>query len=76
MKNTPAIYFVECDFGKIGRAFIECDRNDNSRQQVIDDIREGQITRPIKVLEIFEDECSCRDVTEEILAAAGVMEDA
>lgn len=66
MTNMPPLYFVECDFGKLGHAFIECDRDENSRRQIIDDIKSGEISRPIRVLEIFEDENSCRDVTSDI----------
>ena len=63
---TPALYFVEADFGRHGRAFVETDRDKNSRAQVIADIAQGQIENVIQVLEIVEDEGSCRDVTEDI----------
>jgi hypothetical protein len=63
---TPALYFVEADFGRHGRAFVETDRDKNSRKQVIADIAQGQIENVIQVLEIVEDEGSCRDVTEDI----------
>ena len=63
---TPALYFVEADFGRHGRAFVETDRDKNSRQQVIEDIAKGQLEDVIQVLEIVEDEGSCRDVTEDI----------
>lgn len=64
-----ALYFVEADFGRLGRAFVETDRDKNSRQQVIQDIADCQIESPIKVLEVFEDEGTCRDVTEDIAIA-------
>jgi hypothetical protein len=60
------LYFVEADFGRHGRAFVETDRDNNSRQQVIADIAQGQLENIIQVLEIVEDEGSCRDVTEDI----------
>ena len=60
------LYFVEADFGRHGRAFVETDRDKNSRRQVIQDIAQGQLENVIQVLEIFEDEGSCRDVTEDI----------
>jgi hypothetical protein len=63
---TPALYFVEADFGRHGRAFVETDRDKNSRRQVIADIALGQLENVIQVLEIVEDEGSCRDVTEDI----------
>ena len=63
---TPDLCFVEADFGRHGRAFVETDRDKNSRQQVIEDIAQGQLENVIQVLEIVEDEGSCRDVTEDI----------
>jgi hypothetical protein len=60
------LYFVECDFGRIGRAFIECDRDRSSLDQVVADIAAGQIERPLVVLEVIEAEKSCRDVTEDV----------
>jgi hypothetical protein len=63
---TNPLYFIEADFGRHGRAFVETDRDKNSRAQVIQDIAEGQIENVVKVLEVFENEGSCRDVTEDI----------
>ena len=63
---TPALYFVEADFGRHGRAFVETDRDKNSRRQVVEDIAQGQLEDVTQVLEIVEDEGSCRDVTEDI----------
>ena len=63
---TPPLYFVEADFGRHGRAFVETDRDSNSRKQVVTDIAQGQLENVIQVLEIVEDEGSCRDVTEDI----------
>jgi hypothetical protein len=67
--GTPTaspLYFVEADFGRHGRAFVETDRDKNSRRQVIENIAQGQLENVIQVLEIVEDEGSCRDVTEDI----------
>lgn len=63
------LYFVEADFGRHGRAFVETDRDKNSRNQVIEDIARGQLENVVHVLEIVEDEGSCRDVTEDIACA-------
>ena len=64
---VPApLYFVECDFGRIGRTFIECDRDRSSHAQVVGDIAAGEIERPLVVLEVIEAENACRDVTEDI----------
>ena len=63
------LYFVENDFGRLGREFIECDRDKNSRADVIRQIRSGGLA-PVKILEIDEDAGSCRDVTEELINEA------
>jgi hypothetical protein len=62
------IYLIEHQ-GKVGRYFIECDRDTNSRQFAIGLIRSGEVN-PVKVLEVVEDEGTCRDVTEEFLHCA------
>ena len=54
---------------KLGRWFIECDRDTNSREAAIELIRSGEVD-PVKVLEICEDEGTCRDVTADIIAQA------
>jgi hypothetical protein len=59
------LILVEADYGSIGRSFVETDRDKNSWDQVIESIATGQYL-PVKVLEIYEDEGSCRDVTEDI----------
>lgn len=63
---APPLYFIEVDYGRLGRAFIECDRNRNSRRQVVESIASGEIENVVTVLEVIEDEHSCRDVTEDI----------
>lgn len=63
------LYFVENDFGRLGRGFVECDRDTNSRDEVVRLIRSGGLA-PVKILEIDEDAGSCRDVTEELVAEA------
>ena len=60
------LYFVECDFGKIGTAFIETDPFKNSLAGVVEDIATGQVEDVIRVLEVIPDEKSCRDVTEDV----------
>ena len=52
---THPLYLIEADFGRIGRAFIETDRDSNSRAHAIELIRSGEVN-PIKVLEVCEDE--------------------
>src|SRR4051812_7440252 len=63
------LYLIEADFGRIGRAFIETDRDQNSRAYVVGLIRSGEVT-PVKIIEVCEDEGTVRDVTADILAEA------
>jgi hypothetical protein len=67
--NIAPLFFVECDFGELGKQFIECDRNRSSFNQVVIDIIDGQIEDVIRVLEVYEDEGTCRDVTEDVARA-------
>jgi hypothetical protein len=68
------LYFVENDFGKLGREFIECDRDKNSRADIVRKIRSGGI-KPVKIIEVTE---PCEDfprgqvldVTAELIAEA------
>jgi hypothetical protein len=62
------LYLVEADYGSLGRAFVETDRDKNSWASVIVDIATGQY-QPVRVLEVVEDEGTCRDVTEDMAMA-------
>ena len=66
--NIRPLYLVEVDYGRHGRAFMETDRDTNSRVSLIGDILSGQYDRGeiVTILEIFEDEGTCRNVTEDI----------
>jgi hypothetical protein len=63
------LYFIETKSARLGRWFIECDRDSNSRDSAIKMIRSGEVD-PVKVLEIDEGAGTCRDVTEEFLHCA------
>src|ERR1700761_8459213 len=68
---TQILYFVEVNYGtKIGRAFVELDRDRNSREAVIEDIRTGQHRDVLTILEVDASAGRCRDVTLEILGEA------
>ena len=67
--NPGPLYFAECCYGKLGREFQALDRDDNSRAEIIRQIRSGGI-KPIKILEIDEQAGTVRDVTEELIAEA------
>lgn len=66
---TNVLYFIETQSSRLGRWFIECDRDSNSRADAIELIRSGEVD-PVKVLEICEDEGTCRDVTDEFIHCA------
>jgi hypothetical protein len=66
--NLKPLYFVECAFGK-DRSFVQRDRNEMSFDQIVKDIINEQIEDVLKVLEVFEDEGTCRDVTEDVARA-------
>jgi len=67
------LYFIEVAGQKIrGKWFLECDR-DETRADVLDTIRlYGR--HVLKVLEINEDEGTCRDVTTEMVNEARILE--
>lgn len=66
------LYFIECNYGRLGNAFRELDRDSNSRDAVIGLIRSGEVS-PIKILEVNEDAGTCRDVTLELTEEADDM---
>lgn len=73
---SSPLYFVECEAfiqGRLARFFIELDRDSNSAGAVRCMIRNDPTV--IKVLEVCEDEGTCRDVTEDMRreALAGIV---
>lgn len=66
------LYLAEVNLGRLGRVFIETDRDSNSRDHVISLIASREI-EPVKVLEIDEEANSCRDVTSEIIDEAAML---
>lgn len=64
-----ALYFVEITGRTIrGKWFLETDR-DSTRADVLQTIRDHG-DRVLKVLEVIEDEGTCRDVTQEFCSEA------
>jgi hypothetical protein len=68
------LYFAEVQYGRLGPAFRETDRDLNSRAEIITLIRSGEID-PIKIIEVTEpcDEYPqgrVADVTDDLVAAA------
>lgn len=64
--TLATIYFVECDYGKIGRAFVQTDRDKSSREQVITDILSGEYESVLTVLEVSETDGTVKNITSEI----------
>lgn len=67
------LYFVECDFGRLGREFVAIDRDRNSRSSIIEDIASGEYRDVMTVLEMNPVEGRCRDVTNEILGEVSFL---
>lgn len=66
------IYFVQCRY-KSGLAWAERDPANMSRRDTIADIMTGDLAAIVTVLECNPVENICNDVTEDILAEAGVF---
>lgn len=74
--NDLTLYFVECDFGKAGLAFVERSPADMNRKTTIADISANQWSAEVvKVLAVTPATCSSEDVTEDMLRAAGKWEE-
>jgi hypothetical protein len=69
------LYLAEVNLGRLGKVFIETDRDENSRDFILGLIRSGE-REVVKVIEVDEVEGTCRDVTEEILSDALSMMEA
>jgi hypothetical protein len=67
------IYFVLCQY-KSGLSWAERDPANMSRRDTIADIMTGNLPDVVMVLECNPVEIICRDVTEDILAEAGVVD--
>ena len=60
------LFLIEVQHPRLGKWFLETDRDSNSRAFVVNLIRSGEVNA-YKVLEVCEDQGTVRDVTEEIL---------
>lgn len=68
------LHFVLCDFGSLGRAFVETDPDCASREVVVRDMVTGQFERPLRVLSIDPSHTwsdVCRDIAKAVAAQAG-----
>jgi hypothetical protein len=63
------IYLVLDDFGRLGRAWRETDEESTDRTAIIQELLEGQYSRPVRVISFNTAEGWSRDVSEEITLA-------
>lgn len=78
-KIRDPLYFVECDYGRLGNEFQALDRDSNSRAEIVREIRSGGIS-PIKVIEVYEPSYDwpqglVTDVTADLIEEAGQPRD-
>lgn len=73
MAIPSPLYFVEYDYGRLGKAFCELDRDSNSRADVIREIS-GSDLPVLCVLEVIEDEGACRNITEDIMREVEMLD--
>jgi hypothetical protein len=48
-------HFVLCDFGQVGKAFVETDPARGDREHVIEDILSGELSEPVRVIALRAD---------------------
>lgn len=64
------LYLAEVNLGgRYGRVFLETDRDSNSRADIVNRIRTGEID-PVKVIEIDEEAGLVRNITDEVIEEA------
>lgn len=66
------LFFLETRARDGKRYFLELDRDQNSRQAVIEMIASGEVD-PVKILEVCEDDGRVFDVTQEVVALAELL---
>jgi hypothetical protein len=70
--NMQPLYLVEHQ-GLRARYFLETDRDSNSLQSIVDMIRSGEI-KPVKIIEVDEEAGTVENITDEVMAVAGVLQ--
>jgi hypothetical protein len=61
------LHFVLCDFGKLGKAYVETDPNEADRAAIVAGMVSGQYGSPLKVIAVQPDG-TWRDISIEIAA--------
>jgi len=49
------LHFVLCDFGRLGKAFVETDPARADREAVVEDILSGELSEPLRVIALLPD---------------------
>jgi len=68
------LYFIETQSSRLGRWFLECDRDSNSRDAALEAIRNGEAVKVLEVTEPCEDflRGQVLDITEDLRAECGL----
>jgi len=69
MSHLSPLYLAEVNLGRLGKVFLETDRDSNSRSRIVELIRHREHD-VIKVLEVDEEAGCVRNVTDEIVGEA------
>ena len=67
-RRDADLHFVLCDFGRLGRAFMETDANSAGRDDIVRNLLAGDYKRPVRIISFNVAEGWCRDVSTEIAA--------
>jgi len=69
-RGLPAagVHFLLCDFGELGRSFVETDPDGSSAAAVVEALLQGQYRRPLRVI-VLMPQGIWRDVSVEIAFA-------
>jgi hypothetical protein len=65
--SDATLHFVLCDFGKLGKVYMETDPNEADRAAIVAGMVSGQYSRPLGVIAVQPDG-TWRDVSIEIAA--------
>jgi hypothetical protein len=70
------LYFVLCEFGHLGTAYVETDPTGASRDDVVRNFIDGEYRKPLRVIAVDVERHTSRDVSGEIAASVLAQADA
>ena len=73
--QDDTVYLVLDDFGSLGQAYRETDREQADRQTVLSNLLSGEYRRPLRIVAFNTTEGWARDVTAEFAIEALTRED-